>query len=94
MEVIRDYLIGQGGEAPARDVLGAARAAGIPERTAQRARKRARVVTRKGGMGGPWVWSLTDGDSQGATEDAEAAEPQDVAPTAPSWRLGDDGDDQ
>lgn len=58
---IRDYLTAQGGEASARDVSKAAADAfgPIAKATLHRARKRAGVVTSKGGMATGWVWTLT-----------------------------------
>jgi hypothetical protein len=57
VEFLRDVLAGC--PMPAREVKRLAREAGIAERTLDRARKRAGVVTRKEGFGGKWVWALT-----------------------------------
>lgn len=66
-----DYLESHGGEAIAGQVIGAGAKAGIAKRTLQNARKRAGVVTRKGSMGGGWVWAIP---VEGATETVEGAE--------------------
>ncbi len=57
-DFIRAYLADHGGEATAADVIKAARAAAIPERTIRRARERAGVITRKSGLRGGWLWQL------------------------------------
>jgi hypothetical protein len=54
------YLQGHGGEAPARDVLKAARADGIAERTLYRARTRAKVTSATAGFPARSVWKITD----------------------------------
>jgi hypothetical protein len=57
-----DWLVGwltdQGGEAPYADVLKAARADGIAERTLQRARHRAKVTSERGGFPARAYWRL------------------------------------
>lgn len=60
---LRDYLVDNGGTAGAMDVIKAAAANGFEKRTIQRARRAAGVESGKsGGMGSPWVWSLTSKD--------------------------------
>lgn len=55
---LTEYLAGNGGEAPAKDVLRAGRADGIAERTLQRARARAGVTSQRRGFGQGSVWVL------------------------------------
>lgn len=74
-----DYLSPLGGSAPASEVIRAAGVVGIAKRTLTRARKRAGVSTVKAGMAGGWLWTL-----EGATEGAEGANAQDLAPSASS----------
>src|SRR5258706_2717655 len=57
-EWLTGYLIDQGGEARAGDVLKAARADGIAERTLKRARVRAGVTSERRGFGQGAVWVL------------------------------------
>ena len=47
------------GPVPQREVKEAAEAAGISMATVQRAKKALGVKTKKKGMKGPWMWSLT-----------------------------------
>jgi hypothetical protein len=70
-----DYLTQRGGEAPWAELRKAARAEGIAERTLQRARSRARVVTARSGYPARAVWRINTDD---------AASP--VAPAAPQSR--------
>lgn len=56
MELLRAELAD--GPRPAREALRSAAAAGISERTAQRARQALGVVPRKVGLTGGWEWSL------------------------------------
>jgi hypothetical protein len=60
------YLEGKGGEAPARDVIRAARAEGIPERTLRRVRDRAKVTATPEGFPARTVWRLP-GHAQSGT---------------------------
>ncbi|MEV6927423.1 AAA family ATPase [Dactylosporangium sp. NPDC051485] len=57
------YLTEQGGEAPWPDVRKAARVEGIAERTLQRARPRAGVVTELAGFPARSMWRLTLSDT-------------------------------
>ena len=57
-EWLTSYLIRNGGEAIAGDVIKAARGDGIAPRTLQRARKRANVTTAKAAFGSGWVWRI------------------------------------
>ncbi|RZU51531.1 AAA domain-containing protein [Krasilnikovia cinnamomea] len=65
---LRDYLTDHGGEAPWDDIRKAARAAGLAERTVQRARTRAKVTVRSIGFPRRSVWTLTVGNDDGATD--------------------------
>lgn len=59
------YLMEQGGEATAGEVLKAGRGAGFATHVLQRARKRAGVASRKAGFGSGWVWALSpEGDTK------------------------------
>ncbi|QYH19315.1 hypothetical protein JKI95_09220 [Corynebacterium aquatimens] len=56
--VVIDYLIENGGSAPASDVLKATRAAGLNDSAVKKARKRIGVKTEKRGMKSGWEWSI------------------------------------
>jgi hypothetical protein len=60
VEWLRDLLDDSGGQMPAKEVKAAARAAGIAERTLDRARPRAGVTTKREGFGkdAVYVWRL------------------------------------
>jgi hypothetical protein len=84
-----DYLESQGGEAPAKDVLKAGRAAGIDDTQMKHARYRSRnprVVSRKASMGSGWVWAI---DCEGAMNTPASIHPQTAAPSAPSNHSAD-----
>jgi energy-coupling factor transporter ATP-binding protein EcfA2 len=59
-EWLRGYLVDNGGQAKASEVVRAAAAAEVPggQRTLQRARKKAGVTTRRVGDG--WVWTIEE----------------------------------
>jgi hypothetical protein len=83
---IFDYLMRDnvGGEAPAGDVLKAGKAAGFSDNDLKHARSRSRsprIVSRKAGMGGGWVWAI---DTEGATKVPKVPASQYPAPSAPS----------
>jgi 5S rRNA maturation endonuclease (ribonuclease M5) len=93
---LRAHLNDKGGNAPAGDVIKAAKTDGVAERTLQRARKKAGITSRKADKS--WVWELNPEDAepeqsnQGAnghlalsSEDAKT--PTDVHVHEP-WRLG------
>ncbi|MET7707030.1 AAA family ATPase [Micromonospora sp. NPDC005413] len=63
---LKDYLIEQGGEAIRSDVLKAARAEGIAERTLRRAKTRAGVTVTRHGFPARTLWQLTVRDDQPA----------------------------
>lgn len=75
-----DYLAGRGGQAPAGEAQKAAAADGIAKSTLTRARKRAGIVTTKGGMGTGWTWNLPDAvvDSPPRRTHEETEEPTHV----------------
>jgi 5S rRNA maturation endonuclease (ribonuclease M5) len=60
VEWLRELLEGSDGQMPAKEVKAAARAAGIPERTLDRARPRAGVSTKREGFGKDaiYIWRL------------------------------------
>ncbi|GIG11626.1 AAA family ATPase [Catellatospora coxensis] len=62
------FLMQAGGEAAKKDVLKAARAEGIADRTLDRARQQARVTADRSGFGGGSVWklALSDGEEPSA----------------------------
>jgi AAA domain len=78
---VHDYLMGQGGEATAEDVIKAGRAAGFNEQEIKDGRRRhrkPRIVSRKASMGGGWVWAidLDEGGNrpEGGTDTPEGGE--------------------
>jgi hypothetical protein len=86
---IRTYLAGQGGSAPARNVLKEGRAVGYTDNQLKKARKAAGVSTERNGFGkaGAWVWTIEDPiDVIGA--DTETPPPK--APKAAPMRGGAD----
>jgi len=80
------YLVDQGGEAIASDVLRVATKDGITRTTLGRARTRAGVSSTKDGFGGPWIWRL---DPHRAHEEPKGPSSQDVGSSGPSRVLGD-----
>jgi hypothetical protein len=86
-----DYLTDLGGEASAKDVKAAARAAGFAERTLDRARGRAGVTTGRSGFGrgAVYVWRL----NEACTPHARHAR-QDTSPGDHGTHGGVHGDDQ
>ncbi|MCT1683252.1 AAA family ATPase [Corynebacterium appendicis] len=79
--VVIDYLIANGGSAPAGDVLKATRAAGLNDNAVKKARKKIGVKTAKGGMSTGWLWSI---DTPKIPEDTRAFFRESSAPSAPS----------
>lgn len=79
--VVIDYLIANGGSAPASDVLKATRAAGLNDGAVKKARKRIGVKTEKRGMNSGWEWSI---DTVKIPEDARALFGESSAPSEPS----------
>lgn len=79
--VVLDYLIANGGKAPAKDVLKATRAAGLSDNAVKKSRKRIGVKTEKGGMNAGWLWSI---DTPKMPEGVRAYFPESSAPSAPS----------
>jgi hypothetical protein len=61
---LTDYLTSKGGEASRKDVLKAARAEGIADRTLTRARTKAHVATTREGFPGNTVWRLNPEHAQ------------------------------
>lgn len=61
VEWLKDYLISNGGQAEAKDVIKAGIAAlGVSKQTLTRVRTRAKVRSVKDGLRGGWVWSLPE----------------------------------
>jgi hypothetical protein len=82
-EWLTDYLIDQGGAAPAAEVMKAARADGIAERTLKRARHRAGVSSRRSGFPARAVWSYDPvGPQSGQSGQHAGADP--TGPTRPN----------
>ncbi|WP_175934567.1 AAA family ATPase [Corynebacterium sp. Marseille-P4321] len=79
--VVIDYLIANGGSAPASDVLKATRAAGLNDGAVKKARKRIGVKTEKRGMNSGWEWSI---DTAKVPEEARAFFGESSAPSEPS----------
>ncbi len=71
--------IGDKGEVPAKELLRAGSQDGFSADQLKRAKTRAGVVSRKGGMTGGWVWAL----SEGSTEGSEGSALPEPAPFAP-----------
>lgn len=81
---ILDCLADSGGEHPASDVLKAGHAAGFSDNELKNARKRCRhprIVSRKAGMGGGWVWAI---DDEGVTKESKVSPLGNVTPSTPS----------
>jgi hypothetical protein len=70
VDFLRDLL--GGGALPARTVREEAGRADINRAAVRRAQKRLRIVPRKQGMGGGWVWELPSEDAHIPTEEAHA----------------------
>lgn len=82
--VVIDYLISNGGSAPAGDVLKVTRAAGLNDSSVKKARKRIGVKTQKRGMKSGWEWSI---DTTKVPEGARAFFEEPSAPSEePSTR--------
>ncbi|UIZ91789.1 AAA family ATPase [Corynebacterium sp. CNCTC7651] len=79
--VVIDYLIENGGSAPASDVLKATRAAGLNDSAVKKARKRIGVKTEKRGMKSGWEWSI---DFSKVPEGARALFRESSAPSGDS----------
>jgi hypothetical protein len=73
-EVLRGIL--EGGPRQAKDVKHEAKAAGISERTLDRARTRLHVQASKAGFSGGWLWALPAKDAKDAND----------SPSAGAWR--------
>lgn len=78
---VYDYLLTQGGEASASDVLKAGRAAGFTDQEVKDARRRhrkPRIESRKASFGDGWVWAIAVDQggtaTQGGTESPQGGE--------------------
>ena len=95
---LKDWLTGQGGEAAWDDIRKAARAAGLAERTVQRARTKAGVTIRSEGFPRRSFWTLTVRDDSGASSAQSRQSRQDSeagatgATEAPLARQAPEGD--
>ena len=79
-----DYLAGNGGEVPAKDVFKAGAGEGFSRDALKRAKGR-RVVSTKAGMSGGWVWQLVlDQDPEERTKGAKSAGNETPLPSRPS----------
>ncbi|MCQ9172119.1 AAA family ATPase [Corynebacterium amycolatum] len=86
--VVLDYLEAEGGSAPARDVLKAARDAGLKEEAVKKARRGMGITTKRRGFGkgSMWVWAI---DSPIDSIDSNTREREPMAPmTAPMAKAG------
>lgn len=104
---LRSYLEDNGGEVQAADALRDAIRDGISKTTLHRARKKAGIVTSKGGLRGGWLWRLSLARFQEDSEDSrsqnlepseswvEPSTPVEIGPCAkcgdPTRRYGDGG---
>jgi hypothetical protein len=81
------YLEGQGGAAPARDVIKAARADGIAERTLYRARDRAKVTSAAEGFPARSTWRLpTVRDMPSSATPPVSGSVAEQAEQGPNWQ--------
>lgn len=78
-----DFLVTNGGEAPAKDVFKAGQAEGYSRDALKRAKGK-RVRSEKAGFGSGWVWRLTVPDPEGSTKSAKSAGPDISLPSLPS----------
>lgn len=75
-----DFLVTNGGEAPAKDVMKAGQAEGYSRDALKRAKGR-RIRSEKSGFGAGWVWRLAPEES---TKGAKGAGPDVPPPSLPS----------
>lgn len=84
---VYDFLLGQGGEHPAGDVLKAGRAAGFSDQEIKDARRRhrkPRILSRKASFGDGWVWAIDHGGgTQGGVDGSQSDVPPEPPPTPP-----------
>jgi AAA domain len=57
---LRSYLLDNGGEAAAVDIMKASAKVGFSQNTLQRSKRRAKVTSRKSGMDAAWMWVISD----------------------------------
>ncbi|WP_099299132.1 AAA family ATPase [Corynebacterium dentalis] len=88
--VVVDYLISQGGSAPAKDVLKVTNAAGLSDNAVKKARKKFGVSTTKAGMGAGWMWTI-DIPFPKVPEDSEGSRTYIRASSAPSGESSGQG---
>lgn len=83
--VVTEYLLANGGSAPAGDVLKATRAAGLTDNAVKKSRKKIGVTTQKaGGTGVGWVWTLETPKVPKGAKDSHAREWAPLESLAPS----------
>lgn len=84
-EWLVDFLAGNGGEAPAKDVFKAGQAEGYSRDTLKRAKGK-RVRSEKAGFGSGWVWRLDPAADEGSTKGAKGAGNETLRSSLPSVR--------
>jgi putative DNA primase/helicase len=82
VEWLTSWLIDNGGEGKAGEIIKAAEKDGIGRYVLHRARRRAGVTTAKSGMRGGWLWRLDT--SEGGTNVAKGTEPRGLESSQPS----------
>lgn len=89
--VVYDYLEAHGGNAPANEVLKAARAAGLSEGTVKNKRLKIGVTTRK--MGKSWVWSIESSPGEKVTPSPSRSDLRDLVTFAGQGAKEDHNED-
>jgi hypothetical protein len=84
-----DFLVSNGGEAPAKDVFKSGQAEGYSRDALKRAKGR-RVRSEKAGFGSGWVWRLAVSSDEGSTKGAKSADLGVPLPSLPSVLPSDD----
>ena len=81
---LKSYLLDNDGEAPAPDIFKAGKAVGYSERTLQRAKKRAGVLSEKADFDAGWMWRFISPKPEGDTKATKASTPRALSPSSPS----------
>lgn len=79
-----DFLIGNGGQAPAKEVFRAGQAEGYRQDALKRAKSRRGIRSEKAGFGSGWVWRIEPSHSEGSTKSAKGAASESPLPSLPS----------
>ncbi|WP_200210894.1 AAA family ATPase [Micromonospora coerulea] len=79
-EWLRSYLADQGGEASAVDVFKAGDKDGFRKDALKRAKRKAGVISEKGGMDAGWMWRLKPTEEREGSEGSKGADGKDGAP--------------